>query len=362
MGWVVEPPSEILLRDVITERSRNSPISCFGGGVCHEKIMARLRLLLALSSAVSVSCASSPANIKVSYEEVVDHHISHLMPLFLSDELNHEWSPQLQSIEAVHTREHGDLTHQTYRLPWPLAPREVLLSCDRKNLGSENVHLSECHSVETEAVPVHKGAVRMTLSRTQWKIVALPGERTKLHLELEVPADEASGIPKPVINYCQLKSLKDSVHHFVKAAERLKLPPHPHFLKWQRTRAEIAAATATASASASAAQPTSSQLWGSLLRLLAEKPRVLASVLALLLLRIVAVAGLANWWRRRASSSSRPPAATTERDDDNDRIARDEDAASMRHAIAPAPTPPRPLPKAIRAHRRLLLHGGISII
>lgn len=191
---------------------------------------------------VLLGLATAAPPISVSYTTVVDHHVSELMSVFLSDDLNHEWSPTLDSHRLVYTPEGKPLAHQQYRLPWPLAPRDVLLSCERKQNHREAVLTSECHSVESDAAPIREGVVRLELERTAWRIEALPDERTRLTLELTMPAKNTAGVPKYVVKYCQTRSLKDSIAELVAAVSRLQLPPHEGFVKWKRSRAAAAAA------------------------------------------------------------------------------------------------------------------------
>ena len=194
--------------------------------------------------AVVGTVLAAAAPISVSYSTVVDMHISEIMPVFLSDELNHEWSPSLASHNQVFTREHGMLAHQQYKLPWPLGMRDVLLSCERKTSPRDGVLTSECRSVDTAGsiVPISNGAVRMELSHTAWRIEALPDDRTRLSLSLEMPETVAAGVPKNVVRYCQRSSLRDSVSNLIDAVKRLDLPAHESFLRWRRSSVALAAA------------------------------------------------------------------------------------------------------------------------
>ena len=126
-----------------------------------------------LSVVVAASATSHLADIVTSHEITVDRHISEIMPLFvrlclhlhlasacrvlpglyathgvphtfqlvfslrvclismlvwqMSDELNAEWNTRLTSQRLLNTRELGQLVHQEYALPWPLAPRDLLM-------------------------------------------------------------------------------------------------------------------------------------------------------------------------------------------------------------------------------------------
>mmetsp|Transcript_20285 Transcript_20285/g.53353 ORF Transcript_20285/g.53353 Transcript_20285/m.53353 type:complete len:305 (+) Transcript_20285:79-993(+) len=186
--------------------------------------------------ALAVACAASTADIVTKYEIIVDSHISTIMPLFLSDELNHEWNQRMLSQRLIQTREFGQLVWQEYQLPWPLANRDLLMQCDR-NIDHRSQRItSACKSVEHEKAPLSEHNVRLQLKRTMWEITPLPGDRTHLALRLELPASATHGLPKFVINYCQRQSLKDSVGELLAAAERLRLPVHESFVSWGRSR------------------------------------------------------------------------------------------------------------------------------
>lgn len=195
------------------------------------------------------TCGARATNLKASYDVVIDRHASDILALFLADELNREWSPNLVAERSVWTREHGPLSHQTFRLPWPLAHRDVLLHCERRISHSDTSLVSTCRSVDHPAAPATDATVRLTLSRTEWRIEALPGERTRLSLDIEIPSSQAVGVPKWVVQYCQRSSLRDSVNQLLSAVDHLQLPPHQTFVRWRRSRAEAAAAAPMAAAS-----------------------------------------------------------------------------------------------------------------
>lgn len=191
--------------------------------------------------ALALACTAS-ADILSRYELVVDSHISEIMPLFLSDELNFEWNKRMLSQRLIETREYGQLVWQEYGLPWPLANRDLLMHCDRKVDHRAQRVSSQCASVEHSKAPVSDHVVRLVLKNTMWEVTPQPGDRTKLSLTLELPASSTHGLPKFVINYCQKQSLRDSVADLLAAVERLKLPVHPSFVGWGRSRAEAVAA------------------------------------------------------------------------------------------------------------------------
>ena len=188
-------------------------------------------------------CLGAPL-LRTSYEEIVDRHISTIMPLFLADELSHEWNPRLKAMNFVHTREFGRVVHQEYAMPWPLAPRDLLMHCKRTIHRRETRLISGCHSVRHAGTTSRPGVVRMELASSEWDVVALPGDRTRLKLSMAVRPDMAAGVPKFVVNYAQRSMLRDSISSIMAAVDRLQLPPHHDFLSWRRSHAEVAMALA----------------------------------------------------------------------------------------------------------------------
>lgn len=122
------------------------------------------------------------------------------------------------------------------------------MKCDTVRDARAEKLTSTCYSVDHPSVPRSNKAVRMELRRTAWEIYALPGERTRLSLEIEIPAAAAVGVPAFVVKYCQRSLLQDSVNALLEANARLRLPPHMSFIGWRRDRRATRAARAAAAA------------------------------------------------------------------------------------------------------------------
>jgi hypothetical protein len=102
--------------------------------------------------------------------------------------------------------------------------------------------ISECSSVTHPSAPITDRIVRLSISRTRWEVAPEPHGRTRLSLRLVLPASAAVGVPKFVVNWCQTKSLRESVTSLLDTVERLQLPADPVYMGWGRTRAEAALA------------------------------------------------------------------------------------------------------------------------
>jgi len=240
----------------------------------------------------------SANGLKSSYETTVDMHISEIMPVFLDVDFNHEWAERLMHQEMVRTKDLGSLCYQQHKLPWPLSPRDLLLSCDIRTDARSGIYQSECHSVEHPSMPSPTGFVRLEMERTFWRLEALPGGRTKLGLEMAVPMAATAGVPKSLVNFAQRTSLRDSVTALIAAVQRLHLPPAKDYVHWRRTRAEVVAAARVASVS------DIPSMWMFMPPMLALGLDSTWLAFALLGVHCVVFALLARWWWARTPVSA----------------------------------------------------------
>ena len=194
---------------------------------------------LALIAAPSLAAASSSIpsrQLEAVHETVVDKHISDLMPLFLADELNQEWNHRLASQRIVPplSRRETHSVYQTYNLPWPLLPRDLLVNCKR-DIDKRGAHVIQtCHSLEHPDAPITPSHVRLLITRSTFELYSLPGDKTRLRLSLQIPQHAAKGMPKWIVDFVQCTSLRDTTTTFLAAIDRLQLPPHPSYVGWRR--------------------------------------------------------------------------------------------------------------------------------
>jgi len=184
--------------------------------------------------------ASTFGAMRASYSATFPEHISELMSVYLDPLKNFEWNQRMSTQVLLRSPEHGEIVHQTYKLPWPLKPRELLMQCRNQVSHREHTLTASCRSVESKACPITSDAVRMEILESQWTFEALPpgGKMsTKVSVYILINERFAVGIPSWVVKYVQAQSLKDTVHQYHKACLRLSLPPHLDFLGWRRTRA-----------------------------------------------------------------------------------------------------------------------------
>ena len=81
----------------------------------------------------------------------------------------------VSSQTLLNSVEHGQLVHQTYKLPWPLKSRELLMHCDNRISHREFSVTATCRSAESASVPVTSDAVRMEILESKWVFEAIPG-------------------------------------------------------------------------------------------------------------------------------------------------------------------------------------------
>ena len=234
--------------------------------------------------------------LKTSYETTVPEHISDLMPLYLDPHLNREWNQRMSTQQFVHSREHGgDLVHQTYRLPWPLKTRELVMHCIHDIKRSSNSVTATCHSVDTSAVPQTPDNVRMEILESKWTFTALANGKTNIKTHILISEEFSVGVPSFVIKFVQDNSLKESVKEFLKAARRLRLPPHPTFIAWRRSREQARLAASKANIETPSAYHSAHGAWGAATHAALSLCTVLAAV--------AVQPRLTSWWHRRRTTT-----------------------------------------------------------
>lgn len=203
--------------------------------------------MLALVGSASLSAAP----LRASYTTTLPKHISEYMPVTMDSNYNKEWNARLDVQRVIGTHEGLPLMMQRYKLPWPLKPRELLMSCRHDVQRAKNAMSTICRSVDSPLWPLTDEAVRMEILESEWRFEALARGGTRLSTRVDISPQFAAGVPGFIVKYMQDQSMKDSVREFARAVDRLKLPPQGAFVSWKRPSGHAAtAATTTPSATA----------------------------------------------------------------------------------------------------------------
>jgi len=158
-------------------------------------------------------------------------HISSLLALFLNSSLKHEWNPHAPS-ETLLKLDGLDVAHIVYRLPWPLADREMLIHCGDYRDEVAYTYSATCSSrgVPGHLFPVAAGRQRIQVEST-WRFTALADGST--HVYFSTGVDDVGNVPEWVTSAGQAIASSQSITSLVGALERFNLPPHPEFEGWK---------------------------------------------------------------------------------------------------------------------------------
>jgi hypothetical protein len=167
--------------------------------------MAMLTLAATLWPCVSASVGDGL--LRATHQAVLPYHISALMSLYMNADLNAEWNDRLWKQAFVESPEHGRLVHQTYKLPWPLKPRDMLMECHHHVDAAAYSVSTKCNSRETVAVPIKLDVVRMEIVESLMHFEALPGgDATRVTSTVIVNERFAVGVPTLVTKYVQVRT------------------------------------------------------------------------------------------------------------------------------------------------------------
>ena len=152
----------------------------------HLRVRRSQQLNPRVISMLNFALAITTGALKAQYITTVNQHISEFMPVFQNPHLNGEWNSRMSNQRFLRCPVNGQVVHQQYSLPWPLKPRELLMSCTSAVLHREQAVVSTCHSAHSDLVPVTDEAVRMEIKESNWRLTALPRGRTRILVDLTI--------------------------------------------------------------------------------------------------------------------------------------------------------------------------------
>ena len=160
---------------------------------------------------------------------VSDVHVSSILAVFLTPELNPVWNDRLME-QRLMTLDGRKVAFQVYDLPWPFADREFLLSCTDTEKGREALFHSACKSVVSDSLPVAEGRVRAHIYGAEWNFKALPDGST--HIRFKGSVDPMGPLPKWLISGAQKIISKQTIAGLLGAQKMLGLKPLDRFAHW----------------------------------------------------------------------------------------------------------------------------------
>lgn len=161
--------------------------------------------------------------------QVANVHISSLLAVFTSPELNPVWNDRLieQKLLYIDGKRHA---YQVYQLPWPVADRELLILCKDTELASQGVYESWCESVVNEQLPIGEGRVRAHIHGAKWRFEAMADGQTLIRFKGSI--DPMGPLPKWFVSSAQKFVSKSTISGLVSAQGWLGVPPLEQFAHW----------------------------------------------------------------------------------------------------------------------------------
>ena len=158
-----------------------------------------------------------------------DVHISSLLAVFLTPELNPVWNERLVE-QRLFMLDGKRVAFQVYDLPWPIANREFLIYCHDTASASDYVYGSSCRSVVSDELPVGEGRVRAHIQEAHWRFEAQPDGQTAIRFKGSV--DPMGPLPKWLISAAQKVISKSTIQGLLGAQKMLGVPPLERFQHW----------------------------------------------------------------------------------------------------------------------------------
>lgn len=188
-------------------------------------------------------------------------HISEAMAAFYDVTLAHEWIDTLYDIreysypvpetetKAAHADklyaasrlremqpltdnfEYTDAVYEIMKLPWPIAPRDILLRREwLYDLQNKTVTVRYASIDDPVRCPETPQRIRAWSPHTLWRFHHM--SPTETLVEIECLVDSKGSIPSWFINFMQRSFPSDSLSAFHALARKKKVPPHKRVQDW----------------------------------------------------------------------------------------------------------------------------------
>ena len=98
---------------------------------------------------------------------------------------------------------HGEIVHQSYKLPWPLKTRELVMKCKHETFRSQHRLVATCQSVVSDKVSEREDRVRMEIVKSRWNFQALSNGKTRIATDIWVDEKFSAGVPGVLVKFVQ---------------------------------------------------------------------------------------------------------------------------------------------------------------
>lgn len=127
--------------------------------------------------------------------------------------------------------EYSDAVYEIMKLPWPIAPRDILLKRDwAYDVRNKTVTVRYASFDDPVRCPELPHRIRAWSPHTLWRFHFVDHSSTRV--EIECLVDSKGTIPSWFINFMQRSFPSDSLSAFDALAQKKKVPPHRRVLDW----------------------------------------------------------------------------------------------------------------------------------
>ena len=145
-------------------------------------------------------------------------------PFYKSRRAQMRLAPLTESLTDV------DMVYEVMRLPWPVAPRDILLRRDWNYDYEKKCVTVRYRSVEDSIrVPTKPGTIRAFSPHTLWRFRNSP---RGTYIEIECLVDSKGSLPALLINFFQRSFPSKALRAFGRLVKKGKVAPHKRVIDW----------------------------------------------------------------------------------------------------------------------------------
>lgn len=163
-------------------------------------------------------------------EIVADIEIGKLMATFFDAKQRKHWVDRYNSHGTIIKTENTETYWIHFALPWPVSDRDYVLKARRRIDEKKRVVTVNIKSIKNKARPENDCCVRATTYGTYYRFEALPGNKTKL--EVEVHTDPKGALPTWLINLIQKSWPSKTLGNLLDHSKKQNPTADSRYAKW----------------------------------------------------------------------------------------------------------------------------------
>lgn len=165
-------------------------------------------------------------------EVIAEVHIGRLMSIFKNPNERSKWVAKYADHKTLEKTSTFEEYWIHFDVPFPASDRDYVLRSDGHPEPSKRRYVCKIKSIERADAGENDCCVRATANGTYYRFEALPGDKPRTKLYVEVHTDPKGMLPDWLVNMIQKKWPSDTLNGLIREATRGDVAIHPDYADW----------------------------------------------------------------------------------------------------------------------------------